>query len=57
MPLETTEQVGQSGLSYAKGKCWYNYGWKTDQAWTGTCRALVIRLVDGTDHDAFFNFR
>jgi hypothetical protein len=33
----------------------YSYVWKTDKSWTG-CRALIVKLVDGTYHRAVFNF-
>lgn len=31
------------------------YVWKTDRSWTG-CRLLEVRLVDGSNHTAVFNF-
>ena len=34
----------------------YTYVWKTDHEWTGSCRKLIVRLVDGTDHVAYFSF-
>ena len=30
--------------------------WKTDRGWTKSCRKLIARRVDGTDHVAYFNF-
>lgn len=33
----------------------YNYVWKTDKSWTG-CRELIVKLVDGSYHQAVFNF-
>jgi hypothetical protein len=33
----------------------YNYVWKTDRTWRG-CRALIVKLVDGTYHRAVFDF-
>lgn len=33
----------------------YNYVWKTDRSWRG-CRALIVKLVDGTYHRALFDF-
>jgi hypothetical protein len=33
----------------------YNYVWKTDRGWRG-CRALIVKLVDGTYHRALFDF-
>jgi len=34
----------------------YTYVWKTDKTWAGTCRALVVKLADGTAHTADFQF-
>jgi hypothetical protein len=33
------------------------YVWKTDKAWAGTCRQLVIWFVDGTVARATFKFK
>jgi CSLREA domain-containing protein len=55
--LEPAEGPGQSGLSYDSGTGWYQYPWKTGKAWAGTCRALVIQLIDGTEHRAVFKFK
>ena len=30
----------------------YNYVWKTERAWRGTCRRLVVILKDGQIHYA-----
>ena len=35
----------------------YKYTWKTQAAWASTCRELVVRLVDNTEHRATFNFK
>jgi hypothetical protein len=35
----------------------YIYIWKTDKAWAGTCRQLIVKLVDGTSHYANFKFK
>ena len=43
-----------SGLVWAMDK--YQYDWKTDKAWGGTCRLLTVKLVDNTVHTALFNF-
>ena len=59
-PLGAAEPVnlaGNSGLSYNAGSGWYTMVWKTEKSWTGTCRALVIGLVDGTEHLAYFQFK
>jgi hypothetical protein len=55
--MEAVEQPGQSDPSYAQGNGWYGIVWKTDRAWAGGCRALVIQLVDGTEHQAYFQFQ
>ena len=34
----------------------YTYVWKTSSAWAGSCRKLVITLVDGSKHEALFRF-
>ncbi len=48
---------GGSGLSYDSQSDKYTYVWKTEKAWSGTCRRLVVRLVDGTFAEAEFSFR
>lgn len=60
MPVDDIEQTvtaGNSSLSYDPGTGQYNYVWKTDKAWTGTCRQLIVKLVDGTYHYANFKFK
>jgi hypothetical protein len=47
--------AGSSSLSYDAATDRYNYVWKTDKAWAGTCRQLVMKLTDGTEYKA--NFR
>ena len=54
--LEPAQAAGGSGLSYDAASDQYTYVWKTEKAWAGTCRALTIRLVDGTEHHAYFKF-
>jgi len=34
----------------------YTYVWKTKPDWAGTCRRLVVTLVDGSTHEALFHF-
>ncbi|MGI5159362.1 PxKF domain-containing protein [Microbispora sp. CA-102843] len=55
-PIETTT-TSTSGLTYDAGSGQYTYVWKTDKAWAGTCRTLHLRLSDGTDHTAKFQFK
>ena len=55
--IEQTVNAGGSSLSYDATTDRYSYTWKTDKAWKGTCRLLVVRLSDGTDHFAKFRFK
>jgi len=34
----------------------YTYVWKTEKGWAATCRKLVVRLSDGSQHTATFCF-
>jgi hypothetical protein len=54
--IETTVTAGSSSLSYDATSDQYNYVWKTDKSWAGTCRTLTVKLIDGTIHQANFNF-
>ena len=54
--VETTVTAGNSSLSYDGSIDQYNYVWKTDKSWAGTCRQFEMKLVDGTSHYAFFSF-
>jgi regulation of enolase protein 1 (concanavalin A-like superfamily) len=55
-PLEETVTAGNSSLQYDAATNMYTYVWKTDKTWAGTCRQLIVRLSDGTDHTALFQF-
>jgi len=55
--LTATVTAGNSSLQYDPGTDTYTYVWKTDKGWGGTCRTLVVTLVDGSTHQAFFQFR
>jgi hypothetical protein len=54
--IEETVTTNSSGLSYDATSGQYNYVWKTDKAWVGTCRQLTLKLTDGTTHTALFQF-
>jgi hypothetical protein len=54
--VETTVTAGASSLSYDAGSDQYNYVWKTDKAWANSCRALILKLKDGSVHRANFKF-
>jgi large repetitive protein len=53
--IETTVTAGGSSLNYDAVANQYIYVWKTDKTWTG-CRALNVKLADGTSHIAYFTF-
>ena len=52
-----TATAGASTLTYAAGADTYTYVWKTSGGWSDTCRALIVRLGDGSEHTAHFLFR
>lgn len=52
-----THSPGASRLSYDVGAAQYQYVWKTERTWAGTCRQLIVRLADGTLHRTEFRFR
>lgn len=53
---EVTTTVGNVGLRYDGGTQTYEYLWKTDRSWGGTCREFRLRLTDGTEATALFRF-
>jgi hypothetical protein len=55
--IEETVTAGASSLSYDAAADQYSYVWKTDKAWEGTCRQLIVKLTDGTTHVANFQFK
>ncbi|MCE7986307.1 MAG: hypothetical protein DYG89_34470 [Caldilinea sp. CFX5] len=55
--IEQTVTAGGSSLSYDAVTSQYVYTWKTENAWAGSCRQLIMRLNDGTDHLAHFKFK
>jgi hypothetical protein len=54
--IEETVTAGGSSLSYDASINQYNYVWKSDKAWAGSCRQLSVKLIDGTTHVANFKF-
>lgn len=54
--IEETTKAGSSSLSYNATIDQYNYVWKTDKTWAGSCRQLSVLLKDGTYHNASFKF-
>ena len=55
--VEQTVTAGASGLQYDPSTGQYTYVWKTQSAWSGQCRQLSIKLVDGSTHVANFKFK
>jgi hypothetical protein len=53
--VSETLNAGGSSLSFSGDQ--YNYVWKTENSWAGTCRQLVLTLNDGTVHTANFKFK
>jgi hypothetical protein len=54
--IEETLAAGNSSLQYDPATGLYIYVWKTEKAWAGSCRQLMVTLVDGTVHRANFAF-
>ena len=58
-PVDTIEQTvsgNASGLSYDAPTGQYTLVWKTQKAWSGTCRHLTVRFDDGSILKADFKF-
>lgn len=54
--IEETVTAGSSSLSYNASTDQYTYVWKTSKSWDGTCRRLILRLNDNSEHVANFRF-
>jgi probable HAF family extracellular repeat protein len=57
-PVDAGEQAmsaNSSGLTYDASTGLYTYVWKTHRDWTG-CRQLVVKLADGKEYRANFEF-
>ena len=57
-PTDTleTEAAGGSGLAYDAATDTYTYVWKTQKAWSSSCRLLDLTFRDGTYRTADFAF-
>lgn len=55
--VDETVNAGGSSLTYDAATDRYTYVWKTNKAWKGACRILIVRLSDGSDHFAKFRFK
>jgi PKD repeat protein/lysophospholipase L1-like esterase len=55
-PMEATATAGAGSLTYDPASGTYNYVWKTESSWAGTCRTFDMTLDDGSSHQATFRF-
>ena len=55
-PIEPTSTPEAGSLSYDASTRTYNYVWKTETSWAGTCRTFDMTLDDGSSHQATFRF-
>ena len=51
-----TNLIENGSLQYTARADNYIYAWNTDEVWAGTCRRLFLKLKDGTEHFADFEF-
>jgi hypothetical protein len=56
-PIDGAETPGNSALAYDAATGVYSYVWKTEKAWAGSCRQLMVRFSDGTEARANFELR
>lgn len=50
-------EPGTSTVTYDAATSQYAYMWRTDRAWAGQCRTLLLGLRDGSTHQARFALR
>jgi hypothetical protein len=55
--VEDTEAAGDTTVRYDPATGEFQYNWKTEKGWAGSCRALELTLSDGTRHRVMFEFR
>jgi hypothetical protein len=53
---QPTAGTGKSSLSYTAGSGQYQYNWKTEKEWKGSCREFQLVLNDGTTRMTVFRF-
>jgi hypothetical protein len=53
-PVKQTVSTTANSLTYDSTANQYNYTWKTDSTWAGTCRRLIVRFTNSADHIADF---
>lgn len=55
--IEETVSVTSNGLTYDAVTDVYQFVWKSEKSWTGSCRQLSLMFADGTEYRATFEFR
>lgn len=55
--VATAAASSASQLTYDPETESYNYLWRTERSWAGTCRELTLKFVDGSEYSALFRFR
>lgn len=57
-PVESVVTLtGATVFSYDPATAKYQFNWKTEKGWAGSCRRLLVRLDDGSTHTADFQLR
>jgi hypothetical protein len=54
--IETTTSATANSLNYDAATGQYTFIWKSDKAFAGSCRQLVLKFSDGTTRTATFRF-
>lgn len=55
--IEETVTVASNGLTYDATTGIYQFVWKSEKSWTGSCRQLSLKFADGAEYKATFQFR
>lgn len=55
--ITETTIPGGSKLTYDAATDRYQYVWKTEKSWKGTCRIFIVKFIDGTEYFAKFRFK
>jgi hypothetical protein len=55
--IDQTVAAGGNSLTYNPTTDQYTYVWKTNSTWKNTCRWLTVKLSDGSEHSATFQFK
>jgi hypothetical protein len=54
--VEQTVSASANTLMYDTTANQYIFVWKTDATYANTCRKLIVKLLDGSEHYAYFRF-